>query len=201
LGSVFWDIGANVGLYSCYAAKKRKCKVIAFEPSVFNLELLSRNINLNNLIDNVSIVPLALTNEETKIAKFNMTTTDWGGALSTFCENYGDDGKELNKVFSYKTIGLSMDKLIQFRTIPQPTHIKMDVDGIEHLILSGGRYVLENVREILIEVNDEFLEQSSEVKRICSEAGLKFKGKRHAAMFDISPRFSKTFNQLWYRPE
>ena len=37
--SIFWDIGANLGLYSIYIAKSKKCKVFAFEPSVFNLEL------------------------------------------------------------------------------------------------------------------------------------------------------------------
>ena len=47
--SILWDIGANVGLYSIYAAKRRNCQVFAFEPSVFNLELLARNIYLNNL--------------------------------------------------------------------------------------------------------------------------------------------------------
>ncbi len=36
-GAILWDIGANVGLYSIYAAKKRECKVWAFEPSIFNL--------------------------------------------------------------------------------------------------------------------------------------------------------------------
>ena len=40
-GLVLWDIGANFGLYSVYAAKKSKCKVWAFEPSIFNLELLA----------------------------------------------------------------------------------------------------------------------------------------------------------------
>jgi len=45
--AVFWDIGANIGLYSCYAAKSTDCKVYAFEPSIFNLELLGRNISLN----------------------------------------------------------------------------------------------------------------------------------------------------------
>ena len=47
--SVFWDIGANVGLYSIYCAKYNKSKVYSFEPSVFNLELLARNININDL--------------------------------------------------------------------------------------------------------------------------------------------------------
>ena len=29
----------------------------------------------------------------------NMSSTDWGGALSTFDQCYGHDGKELEKVF------------------------------------------------------------------------------------------------------
>ena len=48
--SVFWDIGANIGLYSIYAGKKCN-KVYSFEPSVLNLELLAKNIHLNNLSD------------------------------------------------------------------------------------------------------------------------------------------------------
>src|SRR5205823_680763 len=39
--SVVWDIGANIGLYSIYAAKQRYCHVWSFEPAVFNLELLA----------------------------------------------------------------------------------------------------------------------------------------------------------------
>jgi FkbM family methyltransferase len=54
-GSVLWDIGANVGLYSCYAVKARDCRVFAFEPSVFNLELLARNIFLNGIADQATM--------------------------------------------------------------------------------------------------------------------------------------------------
>ena len=36
--ATFFDIGANIGLYSCYATKKQKCNTFAFEPSFFNLE-------------------------------------------------------------------------------------------------------------------------------------------------------------------
>jgi len=44
---VLWDIGANVGLYSLYAAKRNDMTVLSFEPSIFNLELLGRNCHLN----------------------------------------------------------------------------------------------------------------------------------------------------------
>lgn len=193
-GAVVWDIGANVGLYSCYAAKRGGCKVYAFEPSIFNLELLGRNIFLNDLTDNVTIVPLPLSNH-LSTSTLNISMTEWGGAMSTFGESYTHDGKPLNKVFEFRTIGLSMDDAIAYLGIAQPDYIKMDVDGIEHLILKGGAAVLAKVRGALIEVNDTFQEQSSDSFRYLSEAGLELLEKRHSEMFEGSP----VFNQIWRR--
>ena len=48
-GSVLWDIGANVGVYSLYAALARDVRVVAFEPAAANFFLLTRNIALNGL--------------------------------------------------------------------------------------------------------------------------------------------------------
>lgn len=80
-GCVLWDIGANVGLYSCYAAKARNCQVYAFEPSVFNIEILARNIVLNDLVDRVTVVPLPLSS----LGQINVmripTGTRGGGAF------------------------------------------------------------------------------------------------------------------------
>ena len=45
------DIGANVGMFSIYVKKKFGCKVIAFEPTSFQLGLLKDNVELNNLGD------------------------------------------------------------------------------------------------------------------------------------------------------
>ena len=197
-GSVLWDIGANVGLYSCYAAKTRGCKVFAFEPSVFNLELLARNIHLNKLVEKVVIIPLPLTSSF-QTSTLNMTSTDWG-ALSTFGESYGDDGKDMSRIFQFSTVGLSMDQAVQILDLPLPSHIKMDVDGIEHLILSGGGTVLKQVTELAIEVNEDFVEQSKNVKKHCEKAGLIFRERRHSEMFESDARFRNTYNQIWYRP-
>ena len=108
--STFWDIGANIGLYSCYAAKKKNCNVYAFEPSIFNLEWLAKNIHTNNLVNNITIIPIPLTKSLSKNT-LNFSTTEWSGALSTFGQNYGHDGKNIENVFKFSTIGLSMNDI------------------------------------------------------------------------------------------
>ena len=193
-GSLVWDIGANVGLYSCYAAKARGCTVFAFEPSVFNLELLARNIFLNDLTERVVIVPLPLS-ERLNISTLNMSMTDWGGALSTFGESYSYDNKPLIKVFEFRTLGLSMDDAVARLDMAQPDYIKMDVDGIEHLILKGGVTVLSKVKSVLIEINEEFTEQAVDSFKYLSDSGLELVEKRHSEMSSGTP----VFNQIWRR--
>ncbi len=190
-GAVLWDVGANVGLYSVYAAKARKCVVYAFEPSVFNLELLARNIFVNDLQRQITIVPIALSDvlgENT----FRMSTTQWGGALSTFGEEFDQDGLLLNEVFEYKTMGLSMNEAVTLLRIPGPRYLKIDVDGLEHFILRGGSDVLGQVESVLIEINDDFSEQAEESSRSLEEAGLSLYRK-----CDIGA--ANMFNQWWVR--
>ena len=198
-GSVLWDVGANVGLYTVYAAKKRMCQVWAFEPSVFNLELLARNIFLNDLTKQVCIVPMALS-DKLASSQLRMTTTDWGGALSTFDKTFGWDGKSIRQVFEFQTLGLSMNDAFERLCIPKPEFIKMDVDGIEHLILSGGANILKSVREVLIEVNDDFTEQASQINKLLTESGLVLKTKRHSDIIASSTTgFANCFDQIWVR--
>lgn len=195
--SILWDIGANVGLYSCFAAKYKDCKVFSFEPSVFNIELLARNIFNNNLTDNVSIIPLPLT-DAIEISSLNMTSTNWGGALSTFGKTYGQDGKPLEKIFEFKVIGVSISAAIESFNIPKPDYIKMDVDGIEHLILKGGLEALKNVKSVLIEIDESFEKQFSDSSRYLQEAGLVFKEK-FSADKSGDPLFKNCYNQIWVR--
>ena len=195
--SIVWDVGANVGLYSCYAAKHRECRVFSFEPSVFNLELLARNIFINDLTDKITIVPLPLS-ETLAVNKLNMTTTAWGGALSTFGQSYGHDGKPMSKVFEFSTIGISMVDAVELLNIPQPDFIKMDVDGIEHLILKGGISILDKVKGILIEINDNFSVQANEASQLLLQAGFVLKEKRHAEEFNTGMAMY-TFNQIWVK--
>lgn len=197
--SVVWDVGANIGLYSMYAAKKRNCLVWSYEPSVFNLELLARNIFINGLHRQICIVPFALS-EEMGSSSLRMTTTEWGGAISTFGKNLGWDGKEVQEVFEFKTIGLSMDDAKMLLNIPQPDYIKIDVDGLEHFILKGGKLILASVKGVLIEVNDDFHEQAAHCHQLLTHAGLILKEKRQSDYIASNTEgFQNSYNQIWAR--
>jgi FkbM family methyltransferase len=193
--SILWDIGANVGLYTCYAAKARNCRVFSFEPSVFNLELLARNIFNNDIVNQVTILPLPLS-ESISRSSLNMSTTEWGGALSTFGQSYTEDGKTLKKIFEFPTLGISMVDAVDLLKIPQPDYIKMDVDGIEHLILKGGGNVLAKVKGVIIEINEGFEKQFIDSFNYLSAAGLVLKEKRHSDLY----AGTVCFNQIWHRP-
>ena len=170
-GSVLWDIGANVGLYSIYAAKSKECEVFSFEPSVFNLEVLARNISLNDLGKFITIMPFAL-NDKMGRGDLSMSSDNWGGALSTFDKSYGMDGKEFNVVFKYPMFSLSMDDLISRLCFKYPDYIKLDVDGIEQLILAGGIDVLSKVKGVLIELPDLWHQQTTICENFLKNAGL-----------------------------
>ena len=197
---VFFDIGANVGLYSLYYAATKKGKVYAFEPSVFNLPLLAKNIYENRLHDQIKIITNPLT-QQNQFADFTLTTIEEGGALSAFGVDYDYDGKPIKKNLVYQTLGLSLDFLITNNIITErPNLIKVDVDGTEHLILAGAIETLKHptCRSVLIETNDTFLEQAKSISKILVECGFSLKEKQQAEMISEG-KFSHIFNHIWQK--
>ena len=195
--NVLWDIGANVGLYSCYAAKLKNINVYAFEPSIFNLEILTKNIFLNQLSNNVTIVPFPLT-DKLKETEFKMTSVDWGASATAFGQDYKHDGSKLKMKFNYKMLGLSMNDCVNVLKMKQPDYIKIDVDGIEHLILEGGNQILKKTKSILVEVDEKFIMQVERTKKYLTEAGLQLAEKKHSDLIEKS-KFKSVFNQIWER--
>ena len=182
--SVLWDIGANIGSYSIYAGLTKKMRVIAFEPSPFNIEFLSRNIWLNNLESRVTVIPNPLFSDAAQ-AKLLMKSIEWGNSGSTFGENYAENGEPIVVEFEYQTIGFSMDQALTWLKLAQPDYIKLDVDGIEGLILGGGKTVLSKVKSLLVEV-PEFESGRQLVQSALTQAGL-------------SREKSAQHNEIWSR--
>ena len=113
--------------------------------------------------------------------------------------DYGHDGRPLEKTFEFQTMGLSMMDAVKLLRVPKPGYIKMDVDGIEHLILKGAGSMLKNIKGTLIEIHEDFEKQSVESTRFLSEAGLVLKEKRQSDMFKNSA-YKNSYNQIWQRP-
>ena len=184
-------------MYSCYATKKKDCKTFSFEPSVFNLENLAKNIHINDLSNKVTIIPNPLYKNKI-ISKMKMSSTNIGGAISTFAEDYTFDGSKIKTIFSYNLPGLSLDELISEFSLPPPDYLKIDVDGIEHLILQGGIKTLKNLKSIFIEVSENFTKQKNAVDHILKSNDFVFDSK-YSDYSIKSEKFKDCYNQIWFK--
>jgi FkbM family methyltransferase len=153
-GQVFVDIGANVGMYTIWAAKTRGVRTFAFEPESQNYGLLCRNIVLNGLSEAVVAYCLALS-DEASYSLLHLSEFGIGGSCHTFGEKLDFRLEPLNSRLSQGCVSTTLDLLVAQGVMPVPDHIKVDVDGLEHKVLAGCRDTLRNPRlkSVLIEIN------------------------------------------------
>jgi len=200
---IFWDIGANIGLYSIYnSLKNPKSTTIAFEPSSSNLRVLTRNISINNLEKNIKVVPIPLTNKENIFQEMNEGHFIEGGALNSFGEKFDFEGKEFKPAMKYNLLGTTMNYFIENSILDIPDYIKIDVDGIEHLILESGDNFLSDkkVKSLSIEINENFKEQYEKILNLMKEYKFKVLHKKHNDdMFSEGSRFNKVYNYIFIK--
>ena len=185
--SIFWDIGANIGLYSCFAAKLMNCKVYAFEPSYFNLEILVRNINKNELEKKITVIPFSVDRKNSEDF-FNLSDISYGSALSSF-------GGKNKTLFKYKSFSLSLDFMIENKIIEIPDYIKLDVDGNELDILYGFKKNLNKIKSIILEV-DYKKKNSKKIINFLKKNNFVLESKNQSEIIKNSP-FRYTFNEIW----
>lgn len=197
----FFDIGANVGLYSLYYAKTKSQNVYAFEPSTFNLSILARNIYSNGLESKIIIVPIPLS-DTIKIENFILTSTEIGNAHSAFGVCYDEDGLPIERDtvrLAYRLPGLSLDAMLDFKLIEEvPSLIKIDVDGIEDLILSGASRTLRHPKctSVLVETSKKFESQRIGIETALLSAGFRKDTTKFAS---LSIDRSRNINQIWLK--
>jgi FkbM family methyltransferase len=144
---IFYDIGANVGVFSLYAAKQG-LKVYSFEPESQNYAFLNKNIRLNTFKHEIVSLNIALNNVDT-ISYLALGSVDPGSAMHSF------DKKENITGFTQSVLGYSLDSLIRYFNLDTPNHIKIDVDGNEYRIISGMKETLQNkeLKSLCIEID------------------------------------------------
>lgn len=169
-----WDIGANVGVFSLYAAKLRKSRVFAFEPASPNYFALTRNVDLNQLSSRVTAYCLAVAGA-THFGVINLHSAEPGAAASHF----GDAGQASPyapsaPVTQHGMIGFTIDDLVSRFGVPPPTQLKLDVDGLEYPILQGARTTLQDrrLRSVMVELPLDNDSDRDAAARLMNESGL-----------------------------
>ncbi len=200
---IFWDIGANIGLYSIYNVIKNKNSTsISFEPSSSNLRVLTRNISINKLENKIRVFPLPLTNKDNQFQIMNESDFIEGGSLNTFGEKFNFEGNIFKSKMNYQILGTSINYLIENNILELPDYIKIDVDGIEHFILDGASKYLKNlkIKSLSIEINENFIEQRQKVMEIMKKNNFKVLHKKHNKdLISSESKFSKTYNYVFIR--
>lgn len=169
-GDVFFDIGANIGQYSLYSAKRfeGKIKVYSFEPESQNFSALNRNIVINNLSDSVKAFCLAVSSVNGIKDFYIHNELMAGSALHQFGDAKDHLGDYFESSHSQGMVGMTLDQLCYSEKLPFPNFIKIDVDGHERDILEGADNVFSDPRlkSILIEINEISISEISDTEYI-----------------------------------
>ncbi|MGD0544562.1 MAG: FkbM family methyltransferase [Candidatus Acidiferrales bacterium] len=134
LGSVFYDVGANVGIYSLLCSLLvGNGKVYAFEPVPRNLAYLRKHLKLNHA-RNVEILPFAISDKIGQ-AQFEIEASGLMGRLT-------GEG-------SLTVATATLDSLVENGGMAPPDFIKMDIEGAELSALRGASFIFQRYRPVL----------------------------------------------------
>ncbi len=191
-GDVFWDIGANIGFYTLTASPlvRPGGRVVAFEPASHAWQSLTANLSLNQS-ENVQPVQIALADGVGQAVLYRRADfADGGASLISRADYHGD-----SEVVST----LSLDQFLTQTGSPPPTFMKIDVEGLEGNVLTGGLKILQGNQPplILIEMNDP-----DRIGTILQGVGYQGAYLHRRRWYPASSLAEvKSRNMLWFRPD
>lgn len=146
--SIVIDIGANIGVFSLYAALSGAKKVYAFEPSREAFEILCKNIKLNNLTDVIIPVNKAVSSIDDLIIQFPCSSSPYNNIRS-----FASDNELICCEILTVTIDSFIDKNVNIHNIDL---LKLDCEGAEFDILpSISDIAFEKINSIRMECHGE----------------------------------------------
>jgi FkbM family methyltransferase len=180
-GGVVVDIGANIGVYSLYAAACGAGGVHAFEPNSEAFRQLSRNIRENHLDNLVRAHRLAVSGGESEKVKFPKISSMYNAIIE-------DATVRDYEVVPAMTLGGIIGQFFPGNTVIDL--LKMDCEGSEYDILyTTGSEVFQRIREIRLEYHKggagdllSFLQRSGYrklfFKEVSSSSGVLWVGRK-----------------------
>ncbi len=174
---IFFDVGANVGIYSLYAGTcYRQAQVVSFEPDSQSFGSLCRNININKL--NILPYPFAIS-DELGVGIVKLSSMNAGAGACSLGDKYQFINAADDEIFKQGIFFCSLDELVLHFNFPIPTFIKIDVDGIEATILRGAKAVLgsDKCRGLLVEFQYETEADLNSIIDYLASLGFSISGK------------------------
>jgi FkbM family methyltransferase len=160
-GMEFVDIGANIGTTAIPAVKLFGAShVWAFEPAPENLRLLRCNVIANDVVESVTVLPVALSNNS-GTAALELSTDNWGDHRVAVSQ---EDGSFHEAERAHITVEIArFDDVVRDHAIDVDRLglIWMDTQGHEGRILAGAQCLLQSDVPVLTEYWPYGLRRSS----------------------------------------
>ena len=194
-GAVFADVGANVGMYSVFAALARSAQVLAFEPESRNYAVLNENLRLNGLGGQVLAFCAGLS-DRGGLERLYLSEASAGASCHSLGEEVGFDLKPRPAAFVQGVLAVRFDDL----DLPRPQYIKIDVDGFEHKVIRGMERTLRDrgVRSLLVELNPA-LSQHRDIRSYLETLGFRWDPAQVAAATRTSGPFTGVAEHVFQR--
>jgi len=151
--SVFFDVGANIGIYTLYSAVMRENTVYSFEPHSASYRNLLDSINLNKL-EKCYAYCVALSNQ------ISLSNID----VKNMHEGVADNKVGQRGDYYHGCTEMHLDYLVGKGILPQPTYIKIDVDGFEDRVIKGAYATIQKCKSVLIEIDNKHIEFVQKIK-------------------------------------
>jgi FkbM family methyltransferase len=188
--TIFWDIGANLGVFSIFcASNKEKTKIISFECSPSAVLAISKNISLNNFENRISIFQLGITDKKNCFLTLKEDRDSLGDQFNSLGKDFDFEDQEINNAKNeYKIFSNSVHDVLQNNALEVPDYIKLDVGSFELEVLEGFGDFLENpkIKSIVTEMKfgskkvdkyifdkEKLTEKSNKIYKILYKAGFK----------------------------
>lgn len=181
---VFYDIGANVGIYSCLIGDRLDSgRVVAFEPTPDAYDILLQNVDRN----------------DAPVETFNVALSDMNGMTQMTVNGQTGHQFAADRDGTLEIETRRGDDFANERGLQPPNVCKIDIEGAEYLALEGLREILKepDCRRIFCEIHTEKIQEiggsADEVESLLRELGfeLEYLGDRRANYFVVASRLTE----------
>jgi FkbM family methyltransferase len=133
--SLFVDIGANIGFYTCLALKSG-VQTLAVEPKRSNVDLLCRNLDINGWIKGeCEVYPYGLSDKPGLLKIYGAT-----GTAASLLKGWAGHSELFSEIVPITTLDrICTSDLLNDKKV----FVKLDVEGAEYSVLSGANKTLD----------------------------------------------------------